>query len=87
MTVAAERLANNGQPITPQAPLTPVAVEVIAPVKAKSETPAQPLPEAPASANCYVHIGQHRVQITLRDADESRLLERLSKILSAYQPA
>jgi len=71
--------------VTPET-LTKPAAEVLAPVQ-PVETPGAPLPEAPASANCYVRIGQHRVQITLRDADESRLLERLSKVLAQYPAA
>lgn len=56
---------------------------------AQLQPPArQPLPEAPASVNCHVTIGGRQVQLTLRDTDETRLLERLSTVLARYpQPA
>jgi hypothetical protein len=48
-------------------------------------TPApQPLPEAPASVNCFLQIAGRQVQLTLRDHDEGRLLERLQVVLKAY---
>jgi hypothetical protein len=49
------------------------------------EAPAPPaLPEAPASCNVYVMIGGHKVQVTLRDTDEHRMLERLQVLLAQY---
>jgi hypothetical protein len=42
------------------------------------------LPEAPASCNVYVTVGGHRLQITLRDQDEERLLARMQKILDRF---
>jgi hypothetical protein len=42
------------------------------------------LPEAPASVNCHVTIGGRDVQVTLRDTDESRLLQRLEAVLALY---
>lgn len=42
------------------------------------------LPEAPASVNVRVIIGGREVQITLRDTDEARLLQRLSAVLAQY---
>ena len=42
------------------------------------EAPAAPLPEAPASANCHIMIEARQVQLTLRDTNETRLLERLT---------
>jgi hypothetical protein len=42
------------------------------------------LPEAPASVNVYVEIGGRKVQITLRDTDEDRLLERLERMMARY---
>jgi hypothetical protein len=42
------------------------------------------LPEAPASANCHITIAGRQVQLTLRDRDESRLLERLAVVLEKY---
>jgi hypothetical protein len=52
--------------------------------------PAAALPEAPASANCHVMLEGRQVQITLRDTDETRLLQRLTALLQQYpvaQPA
>jgi hypothetical protein len=50
-----------------------------------------PLPEAPASANCHITIEGRQVQLTLRDTDETRLLQRLTALLKQYpapaQPA
>src|SRR5215813_10810844 len=40
--------------------------------EAKAEAPA--LPEAPASANVHITLVGRRVQVTLRDSDEQRLL-------------
>ena len=54
------------------------------------ETPAAPpsapppLPEAPASVNCHITIAGRQVQLTLRDSDEARLLERLQAVLALY---
>jgi hypothetical protein len=42
------------------------------------------LPEAPASVNVHVTIGGRDVQVTLRDTDESRLLQRLEAVLALY---
>lgn len=42
------------------------------------------LPEAPASVNCHVTILGRQVQVTLRDTDETRLLERLTALLARY---
>jgi hypothetical protein len=49
-----------------------------------------PLPEAPASVNCHITMAGRQVQLTLRDTDEARLLERLAAVLAQYpvpQPA
>jgi len=40
--------------------------------------------EAPASANAYVLMNGHRVQVTLRDYNEEMLLERMAKILERF---
>jgi hypothetical protein len=51
---------------------------------------AYTLPEAPASCNVYVTISGHKVQVTLRDSDEQRMLARLAVLLEQYpapQPA
>jgi hypothetical protein len=49
--------------------------------------PAPGLPEAPASCNVYVQINGHKVQVTLRDTDEHRMLARLQTLLAQYPPA
>lgn len=53
-------------------------------------TPAQPfaaLPEAPASVNVRLTLRGREVQLTLRDADEDRLLARLDAILQRFPVA
>ena len=47
------------------------------------EEPA-PLPEAPASVNCHLTIAGRQVQLTLRDTDETRLLQRLAAVLQQF---
>jgi hypothetical protein len=42
------------------------------------------LPEAPASCNVSVLISGRNVQVTLRDTNEQRMLERLAAVLKAY---
>jgi hypothetical protein len=49
--------------------------------------PALPLPEAPASCNVYLLLGGHKVQVTLRDTDESRMLARLQVLLDQHPMA
>jgi hypothetical protein len=44
----------------------------------------QPLYEAPSSVNCHIVVDGRQVQLTLRDSDEQRLLERLTVVLKAY---
>jgi hypothetical protein len=51
-------------------------------VEARPTLPA--LPEAPASVNCHITIAGRQVQLTLRDVDEGRLLERLAVVLDQY---
>jgi hypothetical protein len=48
------------------------------------EAPTTPLPEAPASVNVHLTIAGRQVQLTLRDSDESRLLERLATVLQRF---
>jgi hypothetical protein len=49
------------------------------------QTPAPPaLPEAPASVNVFVDVQGRKVQFTLRDTDEARLLERLEALLQRF---
>jgi hypothetical protein len=65
--------------------------EVLAQTPAVAPAPAAsqpaPLPEAPASCNVYVQVGGHKVQVTLRDTDEARMLARLQVLLAQYPPA
>jgi hypothetical protein len=42
------------------------------------------LPEAPASANVHVTLAGRKVQVTLRDSDETRLLARLEALLQRF---
>jgi len=46
--------------------------------------PTSALPEAPASVNCHITLEGRQVQVTLRDTDETRLLERLAALLRQY---
>src|SRR5215468_9658630 len=57
-----------------------------APVAAPPEEPvATPvLPESPVSANAYVLINGHRVQVTLRGYHEETVLERMTKVLERF---
>jgi hypothetical protein len=57
---------------TPELPVQPSAYRL------------PPLPEAPASANVHVKIGGRMVQITLRDADEDRLMVRMARMMARY---
>jgi len=60
----------------------------------QTEPPTQPtpsaaaetawLPEAPASVNVHLELAGRQVQLTLRDADEGRLLARLDAILQRF---
>jgi hypothetical protein len=50
-------------------------------------TPPPPLPEAPASCNVYVTLAGRKVQVTLRDSDEQRLLARLDALLQRFPAA
>jgi hypothetical protein len=82
-TLAKQRLAqlDNAQHATRQPTLeqsTPEAVH---------DTIATPLPEAPASVNVHVMLAGRQVQVTLRDSDEQRLLERLERLLQRFPVA
>ena len=52
--------------------------------EAPVSTPSAALPEAPASVNCHIQIAGRQVQLTLRDQDEARLLQRLQAVLAQY---
>jgi len=89
MALAKQRLeqldaASHGTtPPTPHQPTTEALVSVS--TQEPVATPATPvLPEAPASANVYIMLNGHRVQMTLRDYNEEMLLERMAKILERF---
>ena len=46
--------------------------------------PAAPLPEAPCSVNVRLLIDGRDCQLTLRDTDEARLLQRLAAVLAQH---
>src|SRR5215471_10987933 len=46
--------------------------------------PVPTLPEAPASCNVYVTLAGRKVQVTLRDSNEQRLLARLEALLQRF---
>jgi hypothetical protein len=48
-----------------------------------ADAPA-PLPEAPASVNVHLELAGRQVQLTLRDSDEGRLLQRLEAVLQCF---
>jgi hypothetical protein len=50
----------------------------------KADAPATPRPEAPASCNVYVTLAGRKVQVTLRDSDEARMLARLEQLLQRF---
>src|SRR5262245_12992248 len=50
-------------------------------IKPQPAPVAPPLPEAPASVNVHLEMCGRQVQLTLRDADEDRLLARLAAVL------
>src|SRR5215468_11136116 len=72
--------ATNGTttPAPEQVDQAPVATPVQEPVA----TPV--LPESPVSANAYVLINGHRVQVTLRGYHEETVLERMTKVLERF---
>jgi hypothetical protein len=49
--------------------------------------PTRPLPEAPASVNVHLDLDGRRVQLTLRDQDETHLLARLKAVLVQFPVA
>jgi hypothetical protein len=60
------------------------ALDALAPQQSQPPVASQPLPEAPASCNVYVEVGGRKVQMTLRDSDETRLLHRLEALLQRF---
>jgi hypothetical protein len=60
-------------------------VHGLLPAPVQGEAPAlTTLPEAPSSANCHITIEGRQVQVTLRDTDETRLLQHLTALLKQY---
>jgi len=76
--IEVEAVASGAQ----DAPVTTTGAPVEAPVAAP--VAPEPLPEAPASVNCHIMVEGRQVQVTLRDTDEQRLLERLATVLRQY---
>jgi hypothetical protein len=78
--------ANNGTtpPATEQPQPEPTTPPVEIPVE--SEQAVMPIShtEAPASCNTYITIAGRKVQVTLRDSDEQRLLSRLEALLDRF---
>jgi hypothetical protein len=68
----------NGQAATPSQPT---------PAQASPAVPTTALPEAPASVNVHVELSGRQVQLTLRDSDEGRLLQRLEAVLQRFPVA
>jgi hypothetical protein len=61
-----------------------IAMDTPKAAASEPHSPAPTLPEAPASCNVYVEIGGRKVQVTLRDSDETRLLSRLATLLQRF---
>jgi hypothetical protein len=74
--------ATNGTTTT--APEQGDEAPVATPVQETVATSILPLPEAASSANCYVTLAGRQVQLTLRDHDEQRLLQRLETLLQQF---
>ena len=62
----------------------PAVSTALAAVPAASQPTPAPLPEAPASVNVHLELAGRQVQLTLRDSDEGRLLERLEAVLQRF---
>jgi hypothetical protein len=54
------------------------------PVSTQEPVATPVLPESPVSANAYVLINGHRVQVTLRGYHEETVLERMTKVLERF---
>ena len=65
----------NGQATAPSQPI---------PAQASPAVPTTALPEAPASINVHLELAGRQVQLTLRDSDEGRLLQRLEAVLQRF---
>jgi hypothetical protein len=82
--------ASNGTipPATDQPQVEPIIPPIEAPVEIPTQSDQAVIPvthsEAPASCNTYVTIAGRKVQVTLRDSDEQRLLTRLEVLLERF---
>lgn len=76
-TVALVRAQLDAAPTAPAAPVPEAQVW-------RSNVTPGPLPEAPCSANCHITVQGRQVQLTLRDTDETRLLQRLDAVLQRF---
>jgi hypothetical protein len=79
--LAKEQLQASDTPVSTPEPVLP---PVEAPVESEPLVAPVAHSEAPASANAYVLMNGHRVQVTLRDYNEEMLLERMAKILERF---
>jgi len=85
-----EQLNSAHNDTTQPATEPPQPETVIPPVEAPTQTEQAVTPvvpthsEAPASCNTYVTIAGRKVQFTLRDSDEQRLLTRLEALLERF---
>jgi len=79
-------IARRAQELTRAKLDAPVNSQVESPAlpQASSAVPPSPLPEAPASVNIHVELAGRQVQLTLRDSDEGRLLQRLEAVLQRF---
>jgi len=71
------------EPVTPVVSTISTAETLVESVPEASPV-AQMHREAQSSANTYVEIAGRRIQLTLRDDNEERLLQRLEKLLSRF---
>ena len=77
--------ALGGQAEAPSQPASPAAAgKATPPEPVEHPAPAAPLPEAPASVNVHLELAGRQVQLTLRDSDEERLLQRLDAVLQRF---
>jgi hypothetical protein len=59
-------------------------VAAVTPGPSQSASAPCGLPEAPASINVHLELAGRQVQLTLRDSDEGRLLQRLEAVLERF---
>jgi hypothetical protein len=54
------------------------------PVVPEPQPVADPLPEAPASANVFIEMAGRKMQLTLRDVSEDKLIARMERLMARY---